>query len=86
MIKSFYSAVYQFSFQVHLSFLYVGHTHEDVDAAFSKVADKLRKTDVEVLQDLIDVIDGEVLDSIFDVKSWLAPEIKTSWHQHTSSL
>ncbi|XP_053405149.1 uncharacterized protein LOC128558899 [Mercenaria mercenaria] len=63
--------------EVHLSFLYVGHTHEDVDAAFSHVAERLRKTDVEILQDLFDLLpSSEAIDIMFDIKSWLSPEIK----------
>jgi hypothetical protein len=48
-----------------------------VDAAFSKVADKLRKTDVETVQKFIDLVDGKMLDNMYDVKSWLSPEIKS---------
>lgn len=35
-----YCKYFNCKFKVHLSFLYVGHTHEDIDAAFSVVAAK----------------------------------------------
>lgn len=62
--------------QVHLSFLYVGHTHEDIDAAFSQVADALRTTDVETMSDLFTLLKNpQNIDVIFDVKSWLTPSL-----------
>ncbi|XP_053381351.1 uncharacterized protein LOC123565970 [Mercenaria mercenaria] len=62
--------------EVHLSFLYVGHTHEDVDAAFSKISEKLRTTDAETLDDLIALLPKpEEILHMFDVKNWLAPHI-----------
>ena len=63
---------------MHLSFLPVGHTHEDVDAAFSKVADQLRKRDVETVEDLLNMLPkSEMLGTMFDVRNWLEPEIST---------
>ena len=41
-----------FPLQVHLSFLFVGHTHEDVDACFSHISKKLRMNDAETIPDL----------------------------------
>ncbi|XP_053388934.1 uncharacterized protein LOC128546019 [Mercenaria mercenaria] len=61
---------------VHLSFIYVGHTHEDVDAALSKISEKLRTTDAETLDDLIALLPKpEEILHMFDVKNWLAPQI-----------
>ena len=74
--------------QVHLSFLYVGHTHEDVDAAFSRISEKLRKTDVSTLDDLVNVLPrSEHLSNVFDVKKWLDtsvadPEFHTEPHHY----
>lgn len=60
-----------------MSFLYVGHTHEDVDAGFSHIAEKLRKTDVEVIDDFVKILPKpEMISVMFNVKEWLAPEIK----------
>ncbi|XP_053391842.1 uncharacterized protein LOC128554598 [Mercenaria mercenaria] len=62
--------------EVHLSFLYVGNTHEDVDAAFSKISEKLRTTDAETLDGLIALLPKpEEILHMFDVKNWLAPHI-----------
>ena len=45
-----------FSPQVHVSFLFVGHTHEDIDAAFHGVAEKFRRNDVETMSDLLSLL------------------------------
>ena len=37
------------SIQIHLSFLMVGHTHEDVDQVFSRISTYLRKNSVYTL-------------------------------------
>ena len=63
-----------FPFQVHLSFLIVGHTHEDVDAGFSKISEKLRRNDAETLDSLIDLLPKPaLLDQLFDFKAWVDP-------------
>ena len=65
-----------YNFQVHISFLYVGHTHEDIDAAFSKISEKLRKNDAETIPDIINLVSGmEKINYIWDVKKWLSPEM-----------
>ena len=57
------------SLQVNLSFLIVGHTHEDVEAHFSHIAAALRKTDVETLDDLVNLLpNSKIIDYIFDAK------------------
>lgn len=58
--------------QVHLSFLPVGHTHEDIDARFSLVARQIYRKDTETLEDLLQILDHpSIVDTIFDVKTWL---------------
>ncbi|VDI09707.1 Hypothetical predicted protein [Mytilus galloprovincialis] len=42
--------------EVHLSFLPVGHTHEDVDAAFSRIAETLRRNDAETMPRLKEML------------------------------
>lgn len=62
--------------QVHLSFLYVGHTHEDIDAAFSRVSEKLRKTEAETLVGLIDLLpNSKQTGGLYDIKGWLEKHI-----------
>lgn len=58
-----------------MSFLYVGQTHEDVDSAFSKISERLKKNDAESLNDLKLLSNTELLDKMYDVKSWIAPAI-----------
>lgn len=62
--------------QVHLSFLYVGHTHEDIDAAFSKISTKLQKSDAETLPDLIHLLpNSQLISEMLDIKSYLNDHI-----------
>ena len=58
--------------QVHLSFLYVGHTLEDVDATFSRMSGKLRVTDIATFEELLRMLPKpEALMNLYDVKAWL---------------
>ncbi|XP_062576087.1 uncharacterized protein LOC134237971 [Saccostrea cucullata] len=60
--------------EVHLSFLHVGHTHEDIDAAFSQLSTKLRKSDAETMPKLLALLNGaKQLRGLFDLKTWLEP-------------
>ena len=57
-----------------LSFLLVGHTHEDVDARFSKIAEKLRKNEAETLPQLAALLPSVTeLNHMLDIKAWLMP-------------
>ena len=63
-------------FQVHLSFLIVGHTHEDVDALFSKISQKLKKNDAETIPHLKELLpDPTDLENMLDIKTWLQPSL-----------
>lgn len=78
--------IFFYSLQVHLSFLYVGHTHEDVDAAFSRIAETLRVTDAGTIVDLLHLLsNSEALSNMYDVKAWLEPHI-AQCSQHTQPL
>ena len=59
--------------EVHLSFLLVGHTHEDIDAMFSKIANTLRRTDAETMTDLITLMPRVNLlhGGLFDIRKWI---------------
>ena len=57
-----------------LSFLLVGHTHEDVGARFSKIAEKLRKNEAETLPQLAALLPSVTeLNHMLDIKAWLMP-------------
>ncbi|XP_061193023.1 uncharacterized protein LOC133201246 [Saccostrea echinata] len=72
--------------EVHLSFLMVGHTHEDIDACFSKVADKLRRNDAETLDDLIELLPNvKVINFIYDFRTWIQNSI-CDLRKHTRPL
>lgn len=54
----------------------VGHTHEDIDARFSKVADKLRRNDAETLDDLVALLPSvTVINYVYDVRTWIQDSI-----------
>ncbi|CAC5375163.1 unnamed protein product [Mytilus coruscus] len=72
--------------EVHLSFLVVGHTHEDIDAAFSKISEKLRTKDVETLPTLLKIIpDVSEIKFLYNIRDWLIPVI-SNFKQHTDPL
>ena len=47
--------------KVKLSFLYVGHTHEDIDQIFSVVSRALRNTNVLTIKDFLDMLYEKVM-------------------------
>lgn len=64
----------------------VGHTHEDIDACFSKVADKLRRNDAETLDDLIALLPSvTVINYVYDVRTWIQDSI-CDLRKHTRPL
>ena len=62
-----------------MSFLIVGHTHEDVDQSFSKISHQLKATDAITLPELHDVIQKsqtpiphtDDVKVVWDISSWL---------------
>lgn len=61
-----------------MSFLIVGHTHEDIDSRFSMISRTLRAKDAEVFDDLLKILQSaERVTKIFDVKKWLGPNLNT---------
>ncbi|XP_061190665.1 uncharacterized protein LOC133198638 [Saccostrea echinata] len=72
--------------EVHLSFLHVGHTHEDIDAAFSQLAMRLRRSEAETMPKLLNILNGaKQLRGLFDIKSWLQPHLREIKH-HSKPL
>ncbi|WAR14973.1 hypothetical protein MAR_005078 [Mya arenaria] len=59
--------------QTHISFLMVGHTHEDVDAQFSLISRTLKTKDCETIESLMTVCNGEHMHTVYDVKNWILP-------------
>lgn len=60
--------------EVHLSFLHVGHTHEDIDASFSQLSMKLRNSDAETMPKLLSLLNNaKQLRGLLDIKSWIEP-------------
>ena len=62
-----------------MSFLPVGHTHEDIEQFFSRISTFLKKQDVQSLQKLLTLIPkayqkvvttAEQLLSVFDIRKW----------------
>lgn len=72
--------------QVHLSFLYVGHTHEDIDAGFSRIADTLRRNDAETIPELLEHLpDPTEVIWQYNIRDWLEPFI-FDVRKHTKPL
>ena len=42
--------------EVYLSFLLVGHTHEDIDQRFSVISDTLKRHGIDSMQELLELI------------------------------
>ncbi|CAH3027411.1 unnamed protein product, partial [Porites evermanni] len=74
--------------KVRLSYLMVGHTHEDIDQMFSRISVALARTNAVTLDDLIQVIRGAYnptpitcsVENIYDVKTWLRPFVPSLKH------
>lgn len=64
----------------------VGHTHEDVDAQFSKIASSLQTTGCDTLDDLMSLLpSSEFVDHMFNVKGWLDEHLNQV-SKHTEPL
>ncbi|XP_066267510.1 uncharacterized protein [Branchiostoma lanceolatum] len=62
--------------EVQLSFLIVGHTHEDIDQMFSRIADKLRHQEAHTPEQLIHMMpECRKLRGMFNIRDWLRPHI-----------
>ncbi|XP_074661102.1 uncharacterized protein LOC141913837 [Tubulanus polymorphus] len=61
--------------EIQLSFLFVGHTHEDIDQLISVYAGRLRREDAFDMAGLLKLCDGIELGGLLDIRSWLAPHI-----------
>jgi hypothetical protein len=71
-----FKTCYHIIFQVHLSFLPVGHTHEDIDARFSLISRDLYQTDTETLGNFVKLLGPhEFVKSDFNFREWLTLSI-----------
>ncbi|XP_074653607.1 uncharacterized protein LOC141907763 [Tubulanus polymorphus] len=62
--------------QVQLSFLYVGHTHEDIHQLFSVVSKVLGKNEALDLPELLSLLPlGEEIEGLYNYRDWLGPNI-----------
>ncbi|KXJ22492.1 hypothetical protein AC249_AIPGENE2579 [Exaiptasia diaphana] len=67
--------------KVRLSYLMVGHTHEDIDQMFSRISVTLRKSDAVTLEELKSIIRKSYhptpmtsyVENHYDIKAWLYP-------------
>ena len=84
--------------QIKISFLLVGHTHEDIDQMFSCISRRLSKQNARTLLELIreigmsysPAIEADTLTFMFDVRKWLDECIVSNLsghvHQHQFKL
>lgn len=69
-----------------MSFLIVGHTHEDIDSAFSTISRSLKRNDAETIPDLLSLLPNvSELNNLFDIRSWIEPYINDI-RKHTKPL
>jgi hypothetical protein len=73
--------------EIQLSFLIVGHTHEDIDQRFSTISSALKRQDIHSLKELLNIIKlkpprtepfvvAEHLEHIRDWKSFITPYLR----------
>ncbi|XP_072050017.1 uncharacterized protein [Amphiura filiformis] len=76
--------------KIRVSFLPVGHTHEDIDQLFSRIAVHLRRFSIPTFTKLIHLLQGAVTKicttaerflNYFNIRDWLAPFI-SEVHDH----
>lgn len=74
--------------EVQLCFLIVGHTHEDIDQRFSIISNTLKRTDIDSLQELLQLVEkgtsyteafvsARHLENVWDWKSFITPHLQT---------
>ena len=74
--------------EVYLSFLLVGHTHEDIDQRFSVISGTLKRQDIDSLQELLELIKkgashteafatSRHLEYVWDWKEFITPYLYT---------
>ena len=74
--------------EIHLGFLLVGHTHEDIDQIFSVIFGTLKRQDVDSMQQLLDLVKegtsptetfriSRHLEYIWDWKKFITPYLFT---------
>jgi hypothetical protein len=56
--------------EVQLCFLIVGHTHEDIDQRFSIISNTLKKTKIDSLKELIQLVEKETSYTEAFVNAW----------------
>ena len=77
--------------QYCVSFVLQGHTHEDIDARFSRVSKQLKHNHAKTIPELMKVIAGSLHDEtvrpmifskLYDVRAWISPYLNEI-HNHT---
>jgi hypothetical protein len=74
--------------EVELSFLIVGHTHEDIDQRFSCISSTLKRSDVDSLKEMFSLIErgtspteafvsARLLENVWDWKQFIIPHLLT---------
>ena len=81
MSVSIFIKFYSLIFQVHISFLFVGTTHEGVDSCFSRISQRLKKNDAETIPALKQFLPNvKELENMLDIKTWLLPSLRPVTH------
>ena len=79
-LTTYLCQINMYFFQVFVSFLMKGHTHEDIDQRFSKVSHILKRRDARTLVELTNILLGSLLrttpevtvwSKLYDIKGWM---------------
>ena len=81
--------------EVHLCFLIVEHTHEDIDQRFSVISNVLKKKDIDTLEEMLELVEkgtsyteafviARKLEHIRDWKTFITPHLLQGGDQLTS--
>ncbi|XP_070536890.1 uncharacterized protein [Ptychodera flava] len=75
--------------EIMMSFLMVGHTHEDIDQRFSKYSQKLKENDAKTMPELAKVLENStdpqpeitILQTVWNIRDWLLPHLEEIHNQ-----
>ena len=78
--------VFKYFAEVHLSFLIVGHTHEDIDQKFNTISKTLKSRDIDSMKELLELVRKKAshtkafatsrhLEYVWDWKSFITPHL-----------
>ena len=79
--------------EVHLCFLIVGHTHEDIDQRFTVISNVLKRKNIDTLEEMLELVEkgtsyieafvsARKLEHVRDWKAFITPHLLQGGEQH----